>query len=52
MKIECQYHGCGTRECFDHVAGLSLVDNSTLLIVFDNEETLEIPRPDFVKECK
>ena len=52
MRIECQYYGCGTRDYFDHVAGLSLVDNTTLIIVFDNEEILEIPRPDFVKEIR
>lgn len=51
MRIECQYHGDGTREYFDHVIGLSLVNNSTLLLVFDNDETLEINRPDYVKEC-
>lgn len=52
MRIECQYHGDGTKEYFDHVMGMSLVSNETLLIVFDDDETLEIKRPDFVKECK
>lgn len=51
MKIECQYHGDGMKEYFDHVIDLSLVDNNTLLLVFDNGETLEINRPDYVKEC-
>ena len=52
MKIECQYYGDYTKEVYNNVIGLSLIDHNTLLIVFDNEETITINRPDYIKEVK
>ena len=51
MKIKVVY-GDGTNDIFDHVQGLMLEDNETLLLVFDDEDTLTINRPEYVKEVR
>ena len=51
MKIKVVY-GDATTEFFDHVQGLMLTDNEHLLLVFDDEDELEINRPEYVKEVR
>lgn len=48
MKIKVQYHGCGTVDYFDEVKGFYLTDDGSTAIVFDDESTLEIGRPDYI----
>lgn len=48
MKIKAQYHGCGTVEHFDEVKGFYPTDDGSMVIVFDDDSTLEIGRPDYI----
>lgn len=48
MKIKCQYHGSGMTDYFDHVVGFYYTNNGTLMIVFEEGDSLDVGTPDYV----
>lgn len=52
MKIKVQYQGSGTIEYFNKVKGFYSTEGGSIVIVFDNDSTLEIGRPDYIAFVK